>query len=301
MAIVKPESNHLSSIIYRLPLLVIVGPTASGKTSLAVEIAKKYNGEVICADSRSIYKGMDIGTTKPSLIEQSGIPHWGLDLVNPNEYFSVADFKEYANKKIDEIRGRGHIPMLVGGTGLYVDSVILDYQFGGMADQEWRETLNNMTLVQLQEYCINNSIPLPDNSQNKRYVIRNIERNGTNDSRRAMPIDNVIIVGIATDKTVLRTKITKRVEQLFDDGVVDEARKLGEMYGWGGEAFKGNVYPLAHEYLLGQLTLDEVKSRLVIMDWHLAKRQLTWLKRNSYIHWGSVTEIQNYINSQLAN
>ena len=300
MATKKPESNQLLSTIYQLPLLVIVGPTASGKTSLAVEIAKKYNGEVICADSRSIYKGMDIGTTKPSLTEQAGIPHWGLDLINPNEYFSAADFKKYAMQKIDDIRSRGHIPMLVGGTGLYIDSVIFDYQFGDLADKNRREMLNKMTLVQLQEYCVSNNIPLPENSHNKRYVIRNIERNGTNDSRRSMPIDNVIIVGIATDKTILRSKIVKRIEQLFDDGVVNEANKLGEMYGCEGEAFKGNVYPLAHQYLLGLMTLDEIKSKLAITDWQLAKRQLTWLKRNPYIQWGTATEVQNYINIQLA-
>ena len=296
----NPESYHLPSNNYNLPLIVIVGPTASGKTSLAVEIAKKYKGEVICADSRSIYKGMDIGTTKPSMIEQSGVPHWGLDLVNPNEYFSAADFKKYTMQKIDEVRSRGHIPMLVGGTGLYIDSVIFDYQFGDLADKNRREMLNNMTLAQLQEYCVSNNIPLPENSQNKRYVIRNIERNGLNDSRRAKPVDNVIIVGIATEKTVLRSRITQRIEQLFDDGVVDEAKKLGKIYGWEGEAFKGNVYPLAHQYLLGQMTLDEVKTKLAVLDWRLAKRQLTWLKRNSYIQWGTAKEIQNYINIQLA-
>ncbi|MEI7918566.1 MAG: tRNA (adenosine(37)-N6)-dimethylallyltransferase MiaA [Candidatus Saccharibacteria bacterium] len=294
------EPYHLPSTTYNLPLVVIVGPTASGKTSLAVEIAKKYNGEVICADSRSIYKGMDIGTTKPSLIEQSGISHWGLDLVNPNEYFSAADFKKYATQKIDEIRSRGHIPMLVGGTGLYIDSVIFDYQFGDLADENRRNELNKMTLQQLHYYCKENNIVLPENTNNKRYVIRNIERNGTNDSRRALPIDNTIIVGIATEKLVLRSRIEQRIEQIFDDGVVDEAKKLGEIYGWEGEAFKGNVYPLAHQYLLEQMTLDEVKTKLAILDWRLAKRQLTWLKKNPYIQWGTAKEIQNYINIQLA-
>lgn len=293
MATMKPKSYHL-------PLIVIAGPTASGKTSLAIEIAKKYNGEIICADSRSIYKGMDIGTAKPSAIEQDGIPHWGLDLVNPNEPYSVADFKIYALQKIDDIRARGKIPMLVGGTGLYIDAVIFDYQFGDAADMNRREQLNNMTIDQLYAYCRNNNIQLPENVQNKRYVIRNIERNGINEQRRAVPIDNTIIVGIATDRDVLRSRIVRRIEQLFDDGVVDEAKKLGEMYGWGGEAFKGDVYPLTHQYLLGELTLDEAKAKLATTDWRLAKRQLTWFRRNPYIHWGSTDELRDYIITQLA-
>src|SRR5664279_2859392 len=103
----------------RPPLVVIVGPTASGKSSLATEVAKKFSGEIICADSRSVYKGMDIGTAKPSVEERQGVPHWGLDLVEPGEYFSVSDFKDYAVEKIKEIRSRNKTPFLVGGTGLY--------------------------------------------------------------------------------------------------------------------------------------------------------------------------------------
>ncbi len=284
----------------KLPLIVIVGPTASGKTSLAIQIAKQFRGEIICADSRTIYKGMDIGTAKPNVSEQAGVKHWGLDLVRPDERFSVADFKKYTLQKIEEIRARDNLPMLVGGTGLYVDSIIFDYQFGDIADDKLREKLNCMTLIQLHEYCINNNIQLPENSQNKRYVIRNIERNGINDSRRKTPIDSTIIVGIATERDVLRSRIVRRIEQLFDDGVVDEAKKLGKMYGWGGEAFKGDVYPLAHQYLLGELTLDEAKAKLATTDWRLAKRQLTWFKRNSYITWGTANNLKDYIVAQLA-
>src|SRR4051812_9831711 len=121
-----------------LPLIVIVGPTASGKTALAIEIAKLFNGEIICADSRTIYRGMDAGTAKPTTRERSIVPHWGLDLVEPGDSFSVADFKSYALNKITEIRARNHIPLLVGGSGLYVDAVLFDYQFGGRANKEIR-------------------------------------------------------------------------------------------------------------------------------------------------------------------
>ena len=292
--------DHLQFTNHHLPLVVIAGPTASGKTSLAIEIAKVHGGEIICADSRSIYKGMDIGTAKPSYVEQAGVPHWGLDLVDPDEYFSVADFKAYALKKIDEIRHRGNVPFLVGGTGLYIDAIIFDYQFGEVADMSRREKLNSMTLAQLHDYCDKNNISLPENNKNKRYVVRAIELNGTSTSRRECPIDNTVVVGIATDKNVLRTRIERRIEQLFEDGVVDEAKILGEKYGWSGEAMKGNVYPLAHSYLIGKITLEEMKTKLITLDWRLAKRQLTWLRRNPFIKWMLTDDARFYLLDRLA-
>jgi len=283
------------------PLVVIVGPTASGKTALAIEAARQFGGEIICADSRSIYKGMDIGTAKPTLEEQSLVPHWGLDLVEPNEPFSAADFKVYANKKIEEIRGRGHIPFLVGGSGLYVDAVIFDYEFGPVANPQRRKELEEMSLEELHEYCYKHNIQIPENDKNKRYVIRAIEQKSINTKRRRHPISNSIIVGIATDREVLRDRIKVRAEQLFDDGVVAEATLLGEKYGWEGEAMTGNIYPLVHTYLEGELSLRELKEKFTTSDWRLAKRQLTWLRRNPFIHWGELTEVRNYLFGRLAN
>ncbi|HZJ34505.1 MAG TPA: tRNA (adenosine(37)-N6)-dimethylallyltransferase MiaA [Candidatus Angelobacter sp.] len=283
------------------PLIVIVGPTASGKTTLAVEIAEQFGGEIICADSRTVYKGMDIGTAKPTSKDRERVPHWGLDLVNPGDYFSVADFKEYAQKKIEEIRTRGNFPFLVGGTGLYIDSILFDYKFGEKADISRRNLLNTMTLDQLHDYCNKNNILLPENKRNKRYVVRTIERSGTINTKKSNPIDNSIIVGITTEKTVLRTRIESRIEQLFDNGVVDEAKKLGEKYGWNNEALKGNVYPLAHSYLLGDMTLGDMKIKLATIDWRLAKRQLTWLKHNPFIKWMSIDQAKICLSDQLAN
>ena len=136
------------------PLVVIVGPTASGKTSLAIDLAKRYGGEIICADSRTIYKEMDIGTAKPTAAQRAEVTHWGLDLVEPGESFSAYDFKIYANQKIQEIRKRGNIPFMVGGTGLYIDAVLFDYEFGQPADPELRQTLQLMSVSELQNYCI---------------------------------------------------------------------------------------------------------------------------------------------------
>lgn len=283
------------------PLIVIVGPTASGKTALAIELARRYNGEIICADSRTVYKGMDIGTAKPTAEEQALVPHWGLDLVVPGERFTVADFKRYAETKIVEIRSRGRVPFLVGGTGLYVDAVIFDYQFGGEADEVEREKLGRLTARELQDYCIKNNIELPENHMNKRYLIRIIERQNISGTRRPTPIDNSIIVGIATDRELLRQRIEARIEQLFADNVVEEAIRLGKKYDWDNEAMTGNIYPLVRRYLENELTLKDIKEKITTLDWRLAKRQMTWLRRNPYIEWGTVPEVRQYVAEALAS
>lgn len=277
------------------PLIVIVGPTASGKTSLAVSVAKKFNCEIICADSRTVYKGMDIGTAKPTAAEQSNVKHWGLDIVEPNQRFTVADFKKYTTKKIADIRARGRVPLLVGGSGLYVDAVIFDYQFGPDFDKFLRQSLESMNLEQLQEYCVKNNIKLPQNHKNKRHLVRAIEQKGVNKQRREKPIQNCNIVGISTNTDVLKQRIIKRSEQLFKDGVIEEARKLGDMYGWGYESMTGNIYPLCKQYINGEISLQQMQERFITLDWKLAKRQLTWFKRNEYINWFNLKDAEEYI------
>ncbi|MFI5212348.1 MAG: tRNA (adenosine(37)-N6)-dimethylallyltransferase MiaA [Candidatus Saccharimonadales bacterium] len=283
------------------PLIVIVGPTASGKTALAIELAEQFDGEIICADSRTVYRGMDIGTAKPTAAERMRVPHWGLDLIEPGEKFSAADFKGYAVQKIDEIRFRGHVPFLVGGTGLYIDGVIFDYQFGPLANPARRQELEQLSIEALQAYCNSNNIILPENSKNKRYLIRAIEQNTKSLSRKSTPLSTSIIVGIATDRDELRTRIITRAEQLFKDGVVQEATILGKKYGWENEAMTGNVYPLVRSYLESRITLQEMKDKYTTLDWRLAKRQLTWFRRNPHIHWLSPLEAKQYIAQTLAN
>lgn len=283
------------------PLIVIVGPTASGKTGLAVELAEECGGEIICADSRTIYKGMDIGTAKPTPEEQARVPHWGLDLVEPGERFTAADFKSYADDKIKEIRARGRVPFLVGGTGLYIDAVIFDYQFAGGADHALRAELKDWSVEELQLHCKKLNVELPENSLNKRYLIRAIERKSISAKRREDPIDNSIIVGISTDREELRLRIMLRSEQLFEQGVVEEATLLGKKYGWNSEAMTGNIYRLAKLYLDGELDVNGLKVKFATSDWRLAKRQITWLKRNSYIKWLSLKEAKLYLSKLLAN
>jgi len=282
------------------PLVVIVGPTASGKSALAIEVAKRFSGEIICADSRTVYKGMDIGTAKPSKAEQQLVPHFGLDLVRPNEHFSVADFKKYADQKIAEIKKRGHLPILVGGTGLYIDAVLFGYQFGASVNKKLRSELQQMSLEELHDYCKIHQINLPENYKNKRYVIRTIENFGKEITSNFEPVYKNIIVGITTDKILQRTQITHRIEQMLENGVVDEAIKLGEKYGWEVEAMKSNMYPLIHEYLENHTTLDDLKAKSITADWRLAKRQITWLRRNKFIHWMTLVEANTYLSDRLA-
>lgn len=283
-----------------LPLVTVVGPTASGKTALAVELAERFGGEIICADSRTVYKYMDIGTAKPTPEERRRVPHWGLDLVEPDERFTAADFKDYAVEKITEIRRRGHVPFLVGGTGLYVDAVLFDYQFGAPADATRREELTGMTVDELIKYCNNNNIILPKNYRNKRHLVRAIELAGTHPQRRTRPISTSVIVGIATNKDELRARILRRAQQITESGVVEEATKLGEKYGWGSEAMTGIIYRLAHQYMAGEINREELIEKSAAADWQLARRQMTWFRRNEHIRWLERGAAREYIAGVLA-
>ena len=282
-------------------LIAIVGPTASGKTSLALDVAERYNGEIICADSRTIYKGMDIGTAKPSLEEQTRVRHWGLDLVEPNEVFSVADFQQYTKDAIIDIQSRGKLPLLVGGTGLYIDAVLYDFTFGPPPDSDERARLDKMTVDELVSYCNDSNVMLPQNLKNKRHLIRAIERKGISTiSKQTLP-NEYKVVGLATNMFMLRTRIADRTEQLFDSGVEKEATLLGKKYGWNSQAMTGNIYRSIHRYLENEISYTEVKDISTTSDYQLAKRQMTWLRRNPDIMWTRLTEANHYIHSLLAS
>lgn len=231
--------------------VVILGPTASGKTGVAIEIAHEINGEVISADSRAIFRGMDIGTAKPSAEEQEGIPHFGIDLVNPGERFTVADWKEYALQKIREIRERGHIPMVVGGTGLYIDALVYDYQFTN-------------------------------------------EKKLSQDDRKKS-CSGYLLVGIKWTNEELRQRISLRADKLFNQELFEETKKMVSLYNWNTQAMKSNIYQFAWGYLTGQYSLERAKELFILDDWHLAKRQMTWFKRNSEIKWLSLAEVKSYV------
>lgn len=283
------------------PLLVICGPTASGKSSIAMQVAATYNGEVICADSRTVYKGMNIGTAKPSRQDREKIPHHLLDVVEPGDVFTAYDFQQQAKKAIDEIRSRKKIPIVVGGTGLYIEGLLYNYSFSEAKDIDLRLELEKMTLEELHIYSHKNNIELPENKKNKRYVVRNIERANTKTTKNKELPQNTIIVGVTTDGDELRQRITQRIEYMFEHGIVEEASKLGKKYGWSNQAMTGNIYPIIKSYINNQITLDEAKDKAVILDWRLAKRQITWLKRNKDIRWVTYDRATQYISDRLAD
>jgi tRNA dimethylallyltransferase len=291
----------MAAIKKDIPLVVIVGPTASGKTALSIELAERFGGEIICADSRTVYKGMDVGTAKPTQSERSKVPHWGLDLIEPNEPFTVSDFKMYADEKIKEIRSRGKVPFLVGGSGLYIDAVLFDFQFGEKADDDQRSLLEQLSQDELVSYCEKHNVQLPENIKNKRHIIRAIERNGKVLQRRSEPISSSIIVGIATDKAILRNRIAARSEQIFANGIVEEATILGKKYGLEHESMTGNIYPIILAYSRGEWSMEQAKDKFTTSDWRLAKRQMTWFRRNPYIMWLSSGEAFSYIYTALAD
>ncbi len=282
------------------PLITIVGPTASGKSDLAIRLAEEYGGEIICADSRTVYKDLSIGTAKPSAEDRRRVPHWGLDLATVDRPYSAADFQSYANKKIEEIRARGNVPFLVGGTGLYVDAVILQYEFGPPPDPRRRKELAAMSLEELQEYCHKHNIKLPNNFNNKRYVMRSIEQNGAEVKRRESPVDNAIVVGIATDRGTLRQRISQRIKKMFADGVVDEGRAAAATYGWDVPALTGNIYRLVQRYDSGELTLEEAMRAAETADWQLVKRQITWWRRREYVRWADIQDSEQFLRHTLA-
>ncbi len=249
---------------YTGPVIVIVGPTGSGKTGVAIEIAKslgevlglsagEIGGEIISADSRAIYKYMDIGTAKPTAREQKMVPHFGINLVEPGERFTVADWKAYAEHKILEIRTRGHVPIIVGGTGLYIDALIYNYQFIGKTGK--KADITEATAEQI--YC----------------------------SDRQKMVSDYVVFGIEWPAEKLRGRLMKRVNNLFNNKLYDETRFLVGKYGWDSQAMKSNIYQFAWKYMQGECSLDEAKTLNFYDDWHLAKRQLTWFKRNDKIIW----------------
>ena len=198
------------------PVIIILGPTGSGKTGVSIEIAKSIGGEVISADSRAIYKGMDIGTAKPTIEEMDGVPHYGMDLVEPGERFTVADWKQYAETKIADIKARGKVPIITGGTGLYIDALIYDYHFKGPTGAK----------------------------------IGDFEQKSCSD--RTEVKGNFLIIGIKWPTEVLRERLKKRIDAMFSPELYVETEKLVQIYGWGSQAMKSDIYEYAYKYLEGE-------------------------------------------------
>lgn len=282
-------------------VIFILGPTASGKTSVAIELAKRIGGEIISADSRAFYTGMDIATAKPSIKERQGIKHWGIDLINPGKKYSIAEFKVYCEEKIADIKSRRLIPIVVGGSGLYADSVIFNYDLKSRKPKkdDADAKLQKLSVFELQELIKKKGIGFPENYKNKRYLIRWLENDGEMGEDRDEINPDYLIFGVYTKRDELKERIKLRIDKLFNQELIDEYISLNNAYPGALESITTNYYPIIKRYLNKEIDLNEAKELAYYADWHLAKRQLTWLKRNKHIKWYKKDEIVDQIEASI--
>lgn len=267
------------------PLLVIVGETASGKTALAIGLAKRLDGEIICADSWTARRGVDIGTAKPTTEERQDVPHHLLDVVEPCGEFTAAVFKRLANQAMKDISDRGKLPIMVGGTGLYIDGVIYDFDFLPAGDRKEREELNRLSVAQLLGKVKGLKLDLSGiDVRNKRRLIRLIETGGGKPSQRPLR-ENTIIIGLKTPREEIERRMIKRLDGMLEAGLEDEVKALADKYGWDCEGLKGIGYAQWKNYFESGQSLPETRSKIIKATFEYAKRQRTWFKRNKSIHW----------------
>lgn len=266
-------------------LLVIVGETASGKSAAAFEIAKLCNGEIIGADSWTVYREFNIGTAKPSEEEFSDVPHHLFGIVDATDGFNAALFKKLANESIAEVHSRGKLPILVGGTGLYIDSVIFDFGFMPPGDPAERERRNAMNIEDLLAEAEAEGVSLENvDIRNKRRIIRALETDGQQPKSTELR-EHTMVLGVAVPREQLRERITRRVDTMLSAGLEQEVKLLSHTYGWDVEPMKGIGYREWREYFEGSQTLAQCRARIISSTIKLAKRQRTWFKRNNSIQW----------------
>lgn len=271
------------------PLVALIGETASGKSALALALAEKLEGELICADSWTVYKGFNVGTAKPSAAERARVRHHLLDVADPERGFSVVEFQKLAQKAIADIQDRSKLPIMVGGTGLYIDSVLYDYQFLPAPLTDRRQELNGLTLAQLLQMAEAGGWDTTGiDIRNKRRIIRLIENEGVRPSKGKLR-DNTLLLGTVVEREDLRQRVAQRVESMLAAGLEDEVRQLAGRYGWDAEPMKGIGYREWRPYFepapgLHQ-NIDQTRQRIVAATMGLAKRQRTWFKRNHDITW----------------
>ena len=267
------------------PLLVIVGETASGKSALAMQLAADFDGELICADAMTVYKEFDIGTAKSSPEEQSAIPHHLLDVTTADKGFAAPAFKQLAEEAIEAISARGKLPIIVGGSGLYVDSVLYDYQFLEKSDPELRTKLNEMKLTELLELSQVKQLDMTGiDLRNKRRIIRHIENNGVVPTRSGLR-SQALVIGVRLPRKALDERIVARVDAMLAAGLEAEVHTLVKQYGWDNEPMKSIGYREWQKYFDGTQSLGLTGERIIAGTRRLAKKQRTWFGRNQDIVW----------------
>lgn len=274
----------------KLPkLIVIEGTNASGKSGLGVELALRFGGEIISADSRQVYRGMDLGSGKITLEEMKGVPHHLLDVVEPGNFFSMADYQRLAYEAVEGIVNRKHTPFLIGGTGLYVDAVADGYNLSDKAPDHGRrayyETFETPELYEM----LRRRMPDTDvDSRNRHRVMRMLEKLDAGDEAPAgkTPRFELLKLGVTWPREILKSRIDERLERRLQEGMVEEVREL--MKNGVSETFLvklGLEYRYLTWYLTGKIGYDQMKEELGNAIKKFAKRQMTWFRRDLRIHW----------------
>lgn len=294
-------------------IIVICGPTASGKTALSIQLAKKIDGEIVSADSMQIYEDMDVGTAKPSIEEMEGIKHYLIGNVSPTVRYSVANFKKDAINAINEIIQKGKTPIIVGGTGLYVDSLVQGIEYDDTEiDLEYRNQLEELAKEYGLDYLYNKAIQIDPtamkkiSNNDKKRIFRVLEIYHATGKTKTMqeyeskqkenPYDYKVFA-IDMDREKLYERINKRVDIMIANGLVDEVKKLISKYSELPTAIQGLGYKEVVLYLNNEITYDKMVEKIKLETRHYAKRQLTWFRRNKDITWiNGLDNIQNNVN-----
>ena len=294
-------------------VIVICGPTASGKTKLSIELAKKINGEIVSCDSMQIYKDMNIGTAKPTLEEMQGIKHYLIDFISPDKRYSVAEYKIDAEKAIEEILNKGKIPIVVGGTGLYIDTIIYGIEYPKIEfDEKYRKELEAREkkegLIKLYEEAkqIDEEAIKKISINDKKRILRILEiyhatgKNKTEQeiiSREKGPKFDYKVFAINMDREKLYERINKRVDIMIDNGLIDEVKKLLNKYKEFPTAMQGLGYKEVKEYLENKISKEEMIEKIKQESRRYAKRQITWFKKNKQTIWiNGLNKIEDNIN-----
>lgn len=304
-------------------VVAIVGPTAVGKTALSIKMAQQLNGEVISGDSMQVYRHLDIGTAKIMPQEMGGIPHHLINIRNIDERFSVADFQSLANEDIQAIDHHHHLPIVVGGTGFYVQALVENFTLGNdhfdQQSQQIRQKWHQEVLQHGKQYVWNQAHQLDPEAaekipvENVRRAIRVlevIEKTGHKFSEQPQlqPRDDFFLVGLNTERQKLYQRINQRVDQMVNHGLIDEARWLYNQGGINYQSGKGIGYRELFPYFAGEISQDEAIAKIKQDSRHYAKRQLTWFRNKMDVHWfdlvsgqNSVSEIIEVVNDWLKN
>ncbi len=280
-------------------LVVVLGPTASGKSDLALNLAKKFEGEIVSADSQQIYRKMDIGTAKPTKKEQNKIKHHLIDIKNPNENYSVGQYKKDATDAINKIIKNGKLPILVGGTGLYISAIVNNLEIPEIKEnKKLRKKLEKEIKEKGLDFVFNKLVALDPEAayivdpKNPRRIIRALEiallsgQKFSEQRKKGKPLYDILEIGLNPPAEILKKRISERIKKMIKIGLVNEVKKLVKKYGYNCKALDAIDYREIIDYLKKKISLKEAAEQINKNTWHYAKRQMTWFKKyNPKTYW----------------